>query len=259
MFVTIINDCSDANALGRQMTRAAALFGYPVIPVPVKDELEAAGNLVDMLDAAGEEEGVFLVNVAPRHGKAKKWPNGTPFGYFRLGKQIIVTTIDGYTLSLVKKLGIIDSINVCDIPTVLAHLVKQGIASQEQADHITHTQFRSLEFSPRLARWLFDQHAIPSTPYSLTNVSNVPESVWFVDNFGNCKTTLLPEEVQFAPGKDVTTAFGTFSCYNRLKDVPHDVLALIVGSSGYKEHRFLEIVLQGKSAFQALQQIASKK
>lgn len=41
MFVTIINDCRDANVFGRQATRAA-LFGCTVNPVAVADELEAA-------------------------------------------------------------------------------------------------------------------------------------------------------------------------------------------------------------------------
>lgn len=258
MFVTVINDCRDSNAFGRQLTRVAALFNCPVISVPVTNELEAAGNLVDMLDAAEETGGVFLVNVAPRHGKAKQWPNGTPFGYFRLGNHIVVTTIDGYTLSLVKKLGMVPSIELLDIPTVLDSLVTQQVVTPALREHIVHTQFRSFEFAPRLARWLLDGHTIPSTSYPLSNVADVAEGIWYVDNFGNCKTTLLPQDVHFTPGKTIDTPLGTFPCYSRLKDVPHDVLAMIVGSSGYKEDRFLEIVYQGSSAWEKLTPVLKK-
>jgi hypothetical protein len=37
-------------------------------------------------------------------------------------------------------------------------------------------------------------------------------------------------------------------CYDRLKDVPNGEPGIIVGSSGYREHRFIEIVVQGLSA-----------
>jgi hypothetical protein len=136
MFVTIINDCNDANVFGRQLTRAAVLFNTPVIPVGVHNELEAAGNLIDILDAAGGEKGVILVNVAPRHGSAKKWPNGTPFAYFYVGKTLVVASIDGVTLSLIKKLNIVDSVNLMDIPTVLDHLLAEKTIHKTLRDHI---------------------------------------------------------------------------------------------------------------------------
>src|SRR5688572_12965729 len=98
MFVTIINDCKDENAFGRQATKAAALFGCSIVTVGVDSDIEAAGNLIDCLDAGEGKEGVILVNVAPRHGDAKKWPNGTPFGYFLYKETLVVTSIDGLTL-----------------------------------------------------------------------------------------------------------------------------------------------------------------
>jgi hypothetical protein len=134
MFVTIINDCTDANVVGRQGTRVASLFGVSPTYVGVgaglqsdnsadPAELEAAGCLIDVLDAADEEKGVVLVNVANRHSKGKKWPNGTPFGYFYYRNTLVVSTIDGVVLSLVKKLKLVDFVFVMDIPTVLTELV----------------------------------------------------------------------------------------------------------------------------------------
>ena len=130
MHITIINDCKDANAAGRQMARAAGLIEAPVSFVGVSSDLEAAGNLIDMLDAYGDSAGILLVNVAPRNGKAKKWQNGTPFGYFWYKKILVLSSIDGLTLSLVKKLQLVDSINVLDIP--MAEVTRQYLGYIEQ-------------------------------------------------------------------------------------------------------------------------------
>lgn len=249
MFVTIINDCRDQNAFGRQATRAAALFNAPVATIGVEfDELEASGHLIDMLDASEGEEGVILVNVAPRHGRGKKWPNGTPFGYFYVGKTLIVSSIDGLTLSLVKKFGLADSLKLLDIPEVTEAMVKENVLTPHDRESIIHTQFRSYVFVPRVAHWIKKGLTVPNSPYSFTEVMDIPQVVWMIDNFGNCKTTLLPKDIDFTPGKTIETKVGTLTCYNRLKDVPNSEAGLIIGSSGYGDDRFLEVVAQGKSA-----------
>lgn len=248
MFVTIINDCRDVNAMGRQLTKVAALFGCPVIPVGINHELEAAGNLIDVLDAAEDREGVVLVNVAPRHGNAKKWPNGTPFGYFYYKNILVVSSVDGLVLSLVKKYKLVDEIKLLDIESVLVWLEQHGHIQADELDHIIHTQFRSLEFTPRVAKWLKDGFDLPFENYSLDKISETPETVWFIDNFGNCKTTLFNNEFNFVSGQKVATRFGDLICYDRLKDVPDGEPGLIIGSSGLGDKKFLEIVIQGKSA-----------
>ncbi len=249
MFVTIINDCRDQNAFGRQATRAMALFNSPVTTVGIEqDELEASGNLVDMLDASEGQEGVILVNVAPRHGRGKKWPNGTPFGYFTLKNTLVVASVDGVTLSLVKKLGLLREFNLFDIPAVTSLLVESGDLTENERNHIVHTQFRSYDFLPRVAHWLKEGKDLPSTDYPLENIPDIPKAIWFIDNFGNCKTTLFADDILFSPGKIVATTIGELTCYNRLKDVPNEEAGLIIGSSGYGENRFLEVVAQGKSA-----------
>jgi len=259
MFITLINDCFDENVKARLGTRVSALIGVTPTFVGVggglksdnsKDpaEYESAGCLIDTLDAAGDEKGIILVNVANRHGKGKKWPNGTPFGYFYVRNTLVVSTIDGLTLSLIKKLQLVQIIHLFDIPTVMRQLTVNKVLEKEQAEHITNTQFRSFEFQPRVAKWLIDGKNISSIPYKINEVSDIPESVWFVDNFGNCKTTLLPKDIGFEINKEISSEIGNFTCYSKLKDVPDGKKAITIGSSGYGNNRFLEIVIQGKSA-----------
>lgn len=241
MHITIINDCRDDNATGRQMTRMGSLVPEASLSfVGVHNDIEAAGNLVDILDAYEDRKGGILVNVAPRHGQAKKWPNGTPFGYFTYKNITVVTSVDGHTLSLVKKLGLADTVRVMDIPTVLADMRSKGFLDEVLETWITNTQFRSFDFTPRALAWLLSGHALPHTEQALSTIANMPDTVWCIDNFGNCKTTLLESEAESHP-----TSIARFS---RLKDVPNDTPALIAGSSGLPGKRFLELVVQGGSA-----------
>lgn len=251
MFVTLITDCKDDNALGRSVTRLSTLFDCNVATIGVNGwdaDLEAAGNLIDMLDASEGKKGVILVNVAPRHRSGKKWPNGTPFAYFHYKETLVVISIDGLSLSLVKKLGVGSSVNLMDIPTVMKALKDRGVIDQVLEDHVVNTQFRSFEFLPRVAAWLMEGIDIPSEEYLLTEISDAPKAIWWIDNFGNCKTTLLESDVVFEVGKKIKTNVGELVCYNRLKDVEDSHEALIIGSSGLGEKRFLEIVVQGVSA-----------
>ena len=250
-FVTIINDCDSQNDFGRQATRVFRLFGStPVVTVGIKfgGTLEAAGNLIDMLDASDGEKGIILMNAAPRHGEGKKWPNGTPFGYFFYNDTLIISTIDGYCLSLAKKFGLIDYIRLTDVPTVIDTMVTSGTLAIDLRDLIVKSQFRSFDYLPRLAKWITDAMEIPHEEYEISNIKDIPQAVWMVDGFGNCKTTILPEEVGHKPGEKLTTKIGELMCYERLKDVPNDEPGLIIGSSGFGQKRLLEIVVQGKSA-----------
>lgn len=236
--------------MGRQATRAIHLFGnIPVATVGIgQSELEGAGNLVDMLDASDGEEGVIMVNVAPRYGRGKKWSNGTPFGYFYHKNTLIVSTVAEQMLSLVKKFHIADSLCLTDIPTVVDEMVRRGKLEAPLRDRIVYSQFRSYDYMPRLAKWLADGEDVPHEKYSFDQVEDVPFAVWWVDNFGNCKTTYLPEEIDFKAGEKFTTKFGDLICYDRLKDVPDGEAGLIIGSSGLNGKRFLEVVVQGGSA-----------
>jgi len=248
MFITMITDCKDENARGRQLTRAGALFNFPASLVGVASDLEAAGNLIDVLDAAEGREGVVLVNVAPRNGAAKKWKNGTPFGYFWYEKTLVVASVDGLTLSLVKKLELADVIHVLDIPESVEELKAKGEITKGQMQQIIDTQFRSFEFLPRIAAHVYKEKSARARPLPISEVADVPEAIWFIDNFGNCKTTLWRGEIEADENGMITTSFGTFNYWKQLVQVPDGELALVEGSSGIGNKRFLEIVIQGKSA-----------
>lgn len=248
MVITIINDCQDSNAAGRQIARTISLFGSPVSFIGVQNELEAAGNLIDALDAVEGREGIVLANVAPRHKQAKKWTNGSPFGYFRFKKNLIISTVDGLTLSLAKKLRLFEFANVLDMPAVLEKMISQKFLPAESKNNIVNSQFRSYDFLPRAAFYLLKNKDIESEKLNARGIPDAPKAIWWVDNFGNCKTTLLPEEISFKPASSILTKIGKLNCFPRLKDVPAGKPALIVGSSGLGEKRFLEIVIKGASA-----------
>jgi len=255
MFVSIINDCNDQNAMNRQASRAASYFNVAVSTLGVSDfgtegsgELEAAGNLIDTLDACEGREGVILVNVANRHGKGKKWPNGTPFCYFYYKKTLIISTIDGYCLSLVKKMKLVDTVCVLDVPTVIDAMISQNLFDETLRRIVVDSQFRSYEFIPRVAYWLHTNVELPFVGQPIEQIETVPDCIWWVDNFGNCVTTLFPEDIGHEAGKKIQTMFGEVTCYDRLKDVPNGETGLIVGSSGIGTRRFLGFVIQGKNA-----------
>lgn len=249
MTVTIINDCRDDNAAARQTTRASALFDCQVSFVGVKSDIEASGNIIDTLDALNVGEGVILVNVAPRNGAAKKWENGTPFGYFKYRNALIVSSVDGYTLSLVKKFGLTDSIGVFDIPTVLDIAVSEGRLESGVRDHVVRGQFRSFDFVPRVAHYMMTGMQVPTTPLSISEIPDAPQGVvWWVDSFGNCKTTMWASELTGSVGENIVTVVGDIKRHARLKDVGDAESAIIEGSSGLNDQRFVELVVQGGSA-----------
>lgn len=245
--VTIINDCSDDNAKTKQTTRCASLFNSPVNYLAVKSDLEASGNLIDVLDAFEDRPGLLLVNVAPRNANAKRWPNGTPFGYFYHNRVLIVSTIDGLTLSLVKKMKLTDEVYVMDIPTALTEMMEKNFLNKNLKEHIINTQFRSYNFVPRVAAYLYKYKTISHEKMSIEEVADPPKTYWWVDNFGNCKTTLFQNEVEVKNGK-IKTKDGNFDFKTGLKDVSDDQSAFIVGSSGLKKRNFVELVVQGKKA-----------
>lgn len=248
MFTTIINDCSDDNVMSRQQTRAAALFNAPTAIIRVDNDIEASGCIIDTLDAAEEAEGVILVNVAPRSGKSKKWPNGTPFGYFRYKNVLICSTLDGSTLSLVKKLQLTDSVEEFDIPTVLDFIIEKKLLDQHFKAHISESQFRSFEFLPRCAKWLVDGLDLPTIPRPISEFPDIDDVIWWIDNFGNAKTSLLPDDINHKDGATIDTLYGPIKCHMQLRNVPDLEPGLVIGSSGIDSRRFIELVVQGASA-----------
>lgn len=246
----IINDCHDSGTATRQTARVSSLLG--MMPSFVKldnfSDLEGAGHIIDALDAFTGKAGLILANAAPRHGQGKKWPNGTPFCYFYVGESLVISTVQGSILSLVKKMKLTNEIHIVQVDEVMDAMVAEGLVEKDVAERTKISQFRSYDFTPRLAAWIAEGRTIPSQVYAFEEIQDVGHVVWFADNFGNCKTTILPEYINFTPGQKIQTNIGELQCYNRLKDVPNAEPGLIIGSSGIDSRRFLEVVVQGKSA-----------
>lgn len=251
MQITIINDCCDENAKLRQISRAGSLIkNSSVNCFGVKGELEAAGFLIDVIDAMEGREGVILANVAPRGEKNKKWENGTPFGFFWHEKTLVLSSIDGLVLSLVKKLGIIKEFYIVDIADVL-NSIDNGELGKDTKERITKSQFRSFDFLPRLAAWILDHKKIPFKKYDLAKIANMPNCVWFIDNFGNIKTNLFKKDCNIIEGAIKLKIGGTehkLNFFERLKDLPDKKIGLTIGSSGIRNERFLEIIIRGGNA-----------
>jgi len=270
---SIITDCADPNARARQELAFKSCFDgisptfvgvESTSPMPV---LEVAGNLVDQLGVvrsfSSDATKVILVNVAPRSSAIKeKHDNGTPFCYAWLDEQTLLVSTLNECLTLARDLGIVGSVEVVHIPAVVEAIVTQGGLSAEEAEEITHTQFRSLNFLPRLARWVLDGRTVPSETQALDDsvLSPVGHIVWYIDSFQNGKTNILPEDIDFEDGKEVTLADGTSAtCHTRLADVATGETALTIGSSGYGQKRWLEVVIgKGKAAEEYALAVGSK-
>lgn len=235
MTITILTDCRDTNAASRQTSRYAALFpGATSILYGITHDIEAAGCIVDMLDAGLDTKQIIVANIAPR--TEREHENGSPFFYAQIGNVLVIGTIT--TFSLLQKLTIISEVQETDVYEVCSRFLPDKIAQR-----IAHTQFRSFEYVPRLAKWLDEQKDIPSRTSTIRAIEK--EYVWFVDNFGNCKTTITEQT-------DLPHTLNQLPFYPRLADVPLHTAAVTRGSSGYGEQRFLEVVVQGGNAAQEL-------
>ncbi len=241
MFTTIINDCKDDNARARQESRVGSLVETSLSFVGVESDLEASMQLVDVLDATEGRPGLVLVNVAPRGGSARHWENGTPFGYFWYKETLVVASVDGYVLSGVKMLGLLDKISLLDTHTAAKAMLEADFIFDIAAEQIPYTQFRSFDFLPRVGVFLLKGEDLPREDYSLDNIINLPKAIWHIDNFGNCKTTLTKHDI--TPGVTMTR-FGDLSFHAQLRDVPDQTPALVQGSSGLADKRFMELVIQ---------------
>ena len=250
--VSVINNCRDHNARGRQESRIhAELLRVGIIPlctyIGYKHPLEAAMNLIDQIDALGEEMGTVGVNGAPRNGTAHRYENGALFCCFQYKKIWVLATLDSEILSLVRKLGLVKSVFVIHTKDTVARMAKDGFIAQSLCDEIAESQFRSFEFVPRVLAYVFTGHRVCCTEAPIeTVVGNPPPAVALIDCFGNCKTTVLAEELP--RGAEVETAWGSLPYYPQLKSVPDGVGAIVKGSSGLPGKRFAEIVVNGGSA-----------
>ena len=127
----------------------------------------------------------------------------------------------------------------------------------EEAECILRTQFRSLEIL-RIAKWLVDDEdrACALTDGTVGHFPRLPPAVWYVDNFGNLKTTISANEFpEVRPSLSLTR----LPVHRALSDVPEGTLAWVTGSSGFRGDRLMEIVLRGGSARERLNHLKAGK
>jgi hypothetical protein len=242
MFTTFITDCKDDNARARQESRTASLLTTSTAFIGVDSDLEAGMQLIDILDATEGRPGIILVNVAPRGGHATKWENGTPFGYFWYQKTLVVASVDGFALSAVKALGITQEIALLDTHSAATAMLEAGFITSAAAMHIPLTQFRSFDFTPRVAAFIYLGNAVPTSRYTFEHVPDLPPAIWHIDSFGNCKTTLRIEDI--TSNQATNTRYGSLPFIAQLRQVPDGTPALVQGSSGIDKTRFLELMTQ---------------
>lgn len=257
MFTTIITDCKGENEAGRQITRYHALGLGPAHVIGVNSGLgvdatiEAAGDLIDALDASLGAKGTIVVNVAPR-GVKTDGSNGNYFCYFYYRETLVISSTKGYCLSLLKTFDIVKSVNILPTEKVLHYAKKNSLIDATLEKHILKTQFRSFESVPRVARWLHDGVQLPYELYAIDQIPDIPDCIWCIDAFGNAKTTIFLNErekrrmLNTFQHDILNTNLGKFSFYNRLKDVPDGETAFYIGSSGLGNKRFLELATQNR-------------
>lgn len=224
----------------------------PITFVGVEHDFEAALNLIDQIDAIGEEPGGIVVNVAPRDGEAHTHGNGTMFACFQYKQIWIISTIGGLTLSLVKKLHLTESLFVIHAGDAIKRMAQNGFIPEQRVSEIVNSQFRSFDFAPRVLAYVLSGRKLCCTETPIESIISEPSSIIAViDCFGNGKTTILARELKVAHG-NVQTVFGALPFYERLADVPDGTVAVVKGSSGLPGQRFAEIVINGGKAAEQL-------
>ena len=249
-------DCKDPNALTRLTARLLSLFpDSPVHAVGTDSDIEAAGCILDTLDAIRitDTPSIIIGNLAPRADKHYK--NGAPFYLGYIGNTILIATKTCF--SLVAKYHLIEKIQETDVETVCREFLPEA-----EALRIANSQFRSFEYVPRLAHWAHDKKDIPRVESEVTPLPH--NQIWWVDNFGNCKTTITKDELQDKIVHDkiafsLNNQYIEIKFYQKLSDVPVGETAIIIGSSGYENRRFAEITIQGKSASKELEIVPGSK
>lgn len=217
-----------------------------------------------MIDSFLDGNHLVIVNVAPRQGNVERkdfssqgfssqgeQKNGASFWYFEYDWHTIFSTVDGYVLSLVKKLQILKHFFIWDIPTVLEEALVAEEVSEEEKEHIMNSQFRSFEFLPRMAIWMAEESfEIPTKRYNIEEIPDIWNKIWHIDNFWNCKTTILASE--FKKEQITDPRFEDIKYKKHLNHVKKDEMAFTIWSSWFDLERFIEIVKWGWDSSDAL-------
>lgn len=261
--VVVITDCQCANAALRQSMAWVNFAGtdQPNNPFAITGDIDGAGMLVDALVESRGLPWVIFCQSAPRDYESQKKRNGSPFGYFWYRETLVIASLDGYMLSLAKRLGFITSaadVREMNIAEVLASRVTEGELTENEASMILRSQFRSLKFAPRAAGWILAGAKIPTRRLDFCRIPDFGNRVWWIDNFGNCKTSIRRSDVGYKEQNTLRTTIGELPCIYDLRSVPEGQQAATIGSSGPEGDEFIEFVVQGKNCGSAAKRFGLK-
>lgn len=245
--IIVINDVCDENGRVKQQARCHNLLGVVPIFLGVKDDAEAAGEIVDQFANLQGAPGLIIAQSAPRTTETNK-TNGTSFCYFWVADTLFITSVKGRILSLVKKLGLVESVNLIKSDEAI---VAVGIEKERDS------QFRSLEWLFAFAKHLLAGNELVHEVVSIQDFPDASAYVWHIDEWhghakwGNCKLSITEDEL--LGQKSFAINGRAVPIYERLKDVPEGELGLVrVGSSGINGRRFVEISVGNGNASQVL-------
>lgn len=246
----VITDCHCANAVLRQFMVWQNFAGTaPPAVISITGDIDGAGMLVDALVEARREPWVIFCQSSPRDTSSADSDNGSPFAYFWYENTLVIASVAGRMLSLAKELGFIDrgsSVQVMDVSEVVDHMVYElKMFDGVEGRQIKHSQFRSLKFAPQAVGWILGNIKFPTTELPLAKIPDFGKRIWWIDNFGNCKTSLRDNHVHWFEGRILRTSLGDFPCIKELRAVPEGESAAVMGSSGIEGQEFIELVVQG--------------
>jgi hypothetical protein len=255
-FFGIITDCVDSEATLRQQVMGQQVHGILPSIAHIRSGIAAAGHLISTVDVGradrqcAQREGYIIVNYAPRKEDDEN-ANGSPFGYVRIGRTHVLSTLGDCELSLVHQLDLASVVQVVDLDATALWAWKKGLIDSSEKAFIMEGQFRSLYFAQPALGWLKDNRDLRQQVTRVHLISDfapaVPPCVWHVDDFGNCKTTMLD------PAEISRTRFSHLPFSKRLALAPDDHTPVwVVGSSGLRDKRFLELVVKNGRASDVL-------
>lgn len=264
--IYFIDDSSrDQNAKMRITARLGRYFSESKVEgFGVNNSIEASLFLLDLMDglvnpllparsvSSEKYSAGIIVNSARRKGNNN---HNITFGKVVVDDVLIITTLGGYELSLLKKFQILpEGIWAYDIPKVLEWAVESKLITPNYAIFLNETQFRTFELAPLLLLW--ESLSLSGLSDCCNTVKEIPDlnnRIVFSDIYGNLKTS----EFSVYPidyDRDFYLKIGdeergVIKSYSQLSEIPDGELGLnLWGSSGFNNLRLVELNVKGGSA-----------
>lgn len=292
--VTFVTDCADQHAMARVEKALVDLeIAEHIVPLPLHGELGAhaiehmaALHTIDQLslgtyttfvsETHADIKHALLINAAPRTKKSQG-KNGPPFCVFTLFNTCIISSYNEALLGFIADAGFDTDVYVFDRIKTPQGIVREFGYDDTTTDYFLHTQFRSLEWLPRLVHILKkynfnltheNMQKLYSDEIQVTRLSSYKSHlelsrVLLIDCFGNIKTS-ISEKIIPPASTTVTIDFiknstlqdlqtRTLPVYATLDEVPEGTLALVRGSSGVYGNKLYELMVGNRNALLYLQ------